>query len=134
MVKALKKAGLDDEEPGGKSSFGDIAEGLKPIILGAIEKVIVAGRNFSARIDSGAENSSICESLVGKFKLGPVVDEANVRSANGSTSRDVILIPIKLKGLDIVERFNVSDRRSMMYPVLIGRNILERGFLVDVTK
>ena len=125
---------MDEEEPGGKGSSEDLAEGLRPIILGAVESVIVAGKDFSARIDSGAENSSICESLVEEFKLGPVVDEANVHSANGSTSRDVILIPVKLKGLDIVERFNVSNRRTMKYPILIGRNILKRGFLIDVTK
>lgn len=134
MAKPLKKAGLDDEEPRGNDSLDDLARGSEQIILGAIEPVVVMGEDFLARIDSGAEKSSICESLVEKFDLGPVVDETNIRSANGRKLRKVIRISIKLAGHKIVEKFNVSDRRHMSYPILIGRNILERGFLIDVRK
>ena len=48
--------------------------------------------------------------------------------------RKVIMISIKLANREIVEKFNISDRRHMSYPILVGRNILKRGFLIDVTK
>ena len=134
MTKPLKRVGLNDEGRGGNSSFGDLAGRLRRRVLGAVELVSVVGEDFFARIDSGAEKSSICISLVEKFNLGPAIEETSIRSTNGKELRKVIMIAIKLADCEIVEKFNVSDRKHMSYPILIGRNILERGFLIDVAR
>jgi len=44
---------------------------------------------------------------------------------------DIILVDLELAGIHTDVKFNVSDRTHMKYPILIGRNLLRKGFLVD---
>ena len=132
MVMSKEEAGLDDDEPGGKflenNGFSD------KIVLGAIEGVLIGSDEIMARVDSGASKSSICESLVSRFGLGPIVGTTEIKSANGVEIRDVIEFPFRVAGKDIVAKFSVANRSNMKYSLLIGRNVLNKGFLVDVAK
>ncbi len=59
-----------------------------------------------------------------------------VRSSNGMTvDRYFIDTEIKLNGKIYPIHISLADRRSMSYPVLLGRKFLRRnGFIVDVSQ
>jgi hypothetical protein len=101
------------------------------VIINSVEPVKIKEKEFYARIDTGATRSSISKEIADLLSLGPVIDSVDVRNAHGKTSRDVILVDVELAGVKTKAKFNLSDRTQMQYPVLIGRNILKRGFLVD---
>jgi hypothetical protein len=106
------------------------------IILGLDEYITIIDKNGNekkvlARIDSGAESSSIDESIYDDLFLGPVVGTKLVKSASGKKRRKVIRIKIELKGKEFKEKFTVADRSDLTYKVLIGHDILTKGFMID---
>lgn len=128
-------------------------------IVGEIEKIGIPAINYitDARIDSGAKTSSITgtnlketKSLAGKKSLtftikvdgknreltAPIIKKIKIKSAV-STNKDnryVVELPIcfgnKLKTIEVT----VANREKMDYQVLIGRNLLIDGYLIDVSK
>lgn len=48
--------------------------------------------------------------------------------------RYVIKTPIRVFEKEILAEFSLSDRSDMRYPVLIGRMLLNRHFIVDVSR
>ena len=108
------------------------------IVIGLAEKIILysgeLNKEIEARIDSGAHVSSIDLKLATELKLGPVTKTKNIRSANGSKIRPVVEIEVKIKDKIIKEEFTLSNREHMNYSVLIGQNILKKGFLIDPSK
>lgn len=87
-----------------------------------------------ARIDSGATKSSIDQELVKTLRWGPVLGEKRIRNANGVTTRKIVDGHISIAGKDVLEHFTIANRSNMKYPILIGRNVLRRGFLIDPNK
>lgn len=109
--------------------------------------------SFPARIDTGAETSSID---VGKFKTferdgekwvsfdldhngtgeklhfeKKIKRRTSIRRINGDEHRVVVNMDIKM-GKDIINAdFTLADREKFTYQVLIGRNILSGRFIVD---
>ena len=104
-------------------------------IIGLVEPVTITqdgkSETIKARIDSCATNSSIDSTLAAKLRLGPVVANKMIKSANGARMRPVVEVTVDLHGKEVKERFTLADRSHMKYPVLIGQNILKRGFLID---
>ena len=106
--------------------------------LGLIEKVKVFGDSVSeviARIDTGAERSSIDSSLLKSLKL-PISDHTKkIRSAAGVNRRPLSEIEVSIVGKKLKGVFTVADRSRMKYPLLIGQNILKEGaFIIDPLK
>ncbi len=64
-----------------------------------------------------------------------VVDEITVRSSNGKLDRRfVIETPLQI-GDDIFEvRLSLTDRSSMQYALLVGRDAIQARFLIDCNK
>ena len=110
----------------------------KKIILGLVEEVYLETKKglkkFSARIDTGASRSSIDKDLVEEFGLGPIIKEMIIRSAEGKSKRPVMKVNIVLSDTKFSEEFTIANRTHMKYPVLIGRDILKHGFLIDPNK
>ena len=108
------------------------------IVIGPVEMVSIKGLNtsgsFEGRVDTGAASSSIDSTIVAELKLGPVLSVKKVRNAHGETLRPVVEAEITLRNKKLRAIFTVADRSRMRYKVLIGRNILKEGFLIDVTK
>ncbi|MAE13411.1 hypothetical protein CMO92_02500 [Candidatus Woesearchaeota archaeon] len=105
-------------------------------IIGLTEKISVLGKNsmqkeLVARIDTGATKSSMDISLASKLKLGPVVQNKLVKSAHGVKLRPMIEVEVVIRKKKIKETFTLADRSHMKYPVLIGQNVLNKGFLID---
>ena len=112
-----------------------------------------------AKIDSGARSSSIhCHDIEVvrvddreflQFRLldpfHPKYNEKlfrfedffvkKVKSSSGhATSRYFIKSRIELFGELIETEFNLSNRESMIFPVLLGRRLLRKRFIIDVSK
>jgi len=131
------------------------------IILGRYEKVSFPELqidSIEAKIDTGAYSSAIhahkiwTEEIEGKtilkFKL---LDPSNaeypsqtfsttefkktrVRSSNGRLEeRYIIKTILHLGGKKRKTNLSLTNRKKMKFPVLIGRKVLQKGFLVDVS-
>ena len=129
-------------------------------IIGRVEKISFPEldiKNVHAKIDTGADLSSIWatgvheENGVLRFKLfgkkSPFYTGKQIefqaphylltRIANSFGHRElryVVKLQLKLGGKIIVGTFTLSDRSKKTYPILIGRKLLNRKFLVDVSK
>lgn len=107
----------------------------KKKIVGLTEPVILAGekkkKKVIAKIDTGADKSSIDMKLAAELKLGPVVKTRLIKSASGSLMRPIIKTNIVFAGKRMSVFFTIADRAHMKYRVLIGKNILKKGFLID---
>ena len=122
------------------------------ITLGRIENVLLlpSGVKLPARIDTG---SALCaldarelkvRNEVAEFKLPdaygglqlrlPVVRWGKIRSANSWQKRAVVEIELCLGPRKMRVEANLVDRSQLKYPVLVGRNALRQGFVVDVSK
>tara|TARA_Y100000310_G_scaffold114385_1_gene112862 strand:+ start:555 stop:932 length:378 start_codon:yes stop_codon:yes gene_type:complete len=104
-------------------------------VLGLHETVIMLGpkkkKEILARIDTGAVTSSIDKPLAVELGLGPIIKYDEVKSATGARERPFIKARVQIKDRKFNFLFNIADRSKMKYKVLIGQNILKRGFLID---
>jgi hypothetical protein len=108
-------------------------------IVGLIEPVTINGNNGSqkklnARIDTGAERSSIDARLAVELNLGPIIKRKLISSAQGRMIRPIMEATIKFARKKIKTEFSIADRSHMRYKVLVGQNILKKGFLIDPLK
>jgi hypothetical protein len=129
-------------------------------IIGRAEKMDIIDHNvinLPVKIDTGADTSSIWASKVekvGKNLHVVLFDEKNpyytgeiivYKPRQYTTTRVAksfgvkeLRYKVKLK-VRILERtinatFSLADRSKKLYPVLIGRSLLNKKFLVDVSK
>lgn len=107
-------------------------------VVGFTAKVTIVGskktKEVMARIDTGATKSSIDAALVKELELGPEIKKIMVKSAHGQGSRGVVYERVIIGNRHLRMQFTVADRIHMKYKVLIGQNILKRGFLIDPSK
>lgn len=107
-------------------------------IIGLTTRIMLFGKKGKkeviARVDTGATKSSIDKELAKELELGPVLKHAKVKSAHGVRYRPVITADIMIAGDMMEAEFTVAEREHMKYRVLIGQNILIKGFLIDPSK
>lgn len=107
------------------------------LVLGSVEEVMIrsdgGARNVFARIDTGAKLSSIDAKMAEEIGLSPI-RIMKIRSSHGRSERPVVKLNVVVGGVEHFSEFTVIDRSHMKYKVLIGRNVLENGFLVDASK
>jgi hypothetical protein len=132
-------------------------------IVGATEVVRVeeAGLDFVARVDTGARSSSLhaveleiedpaprVEDNVGRrihFRVinergesarlsSVIVDIVGVRQALGTELRYAVPLHLTWQGIRRQLRVNLRDRSSIDHKLLVGRDWIGRGFLVDVKR
>lgn len=121
-------------------------------ILGEIDRFYLPEfnlKNIEARIDTGAKTSSIHATnikiinknlvefeVLDKYKFQKKIHKiAIVKSSNGIEEKRVFIkstIKIFDKNYDI--ELSLNDRKNMQFPLLIGRELLEKGFIVDVSQ
>lgn len=115
--------------------------------------------NVPCKIDTGADTSSIhCERIKikeingeeylsfklldkkhplynGKEILTKTFKERKVKSSFGDYEfRYQVILEVKVMEKTYHTSFNLSNRRNMKYPVLLGRRFLKNRFLVDVAQ
>lgn len=130
------------------------------VIVGEVENFYLAGPGliYKARIDSGAETSSIHAQNITRFerdgsnwvrfditvpgteRLVTLEKEISRRvrviqaSADEAERRVVVELQFFIGDHQQVAEFTLSDRTNLTYEVLIGRNILRDVMLIDVGK
>ena len=108
------------------------------LIIGLTENITLLGgkgkKRVIAKIDTGADKSSIDLALAADLQLGPVVKISLIKSASGNRKRPIIRSDIIFAGREMKVQFSIADRSHMKYRVLIGKNILKKGFLIDPSK
>jgi hypothetical protein len=128
------------------------AQAEEKVLLGRIEEALLLpqGLRLPARMDTGAATCSLdardleIKDNTVQFKLPeaygalelrlPVVRWGHVRSATTREKRPVVRLEIRLGPKLLRVEANLTDRSQFKYPLLIGRNALKQGFVVDVSK
>lgn len=130
------------------------------IVIGSVDKIDLPEFgifDIDAKIDTGANRSSIhCSNIEQDKRNG--VDEITfhipldsshgisefhtkdffkkkIRSSSGHVEeRYIIKTTVLLFGKKYVTSFSLSDRSEMVYPILLGRKLLDSRFIVDVSQ
>ncbi len=125
----------------------------KEKIIGSTVQVFISnipnGAAIEAKVDTGADISSIHadewnvnngqvtftnnEISPNEITL-PVLEQQAIKTSNGQVEyRPVVSLNVKVNNVPMSDvMFNLNDRGSMTYSMLVGKNILERGgFLID---
>ena len=134
-------------------------------VLGVIEKVQLAEQHvvLDAKLDTGADMSSLSATDVSMFthdnktfvhftvyipaiqqKIilnAPLIDYARIRVRHEANTtqeyvdRPVISLPVCINKQRVTLPMNLTDRTNLEYPMLIGKDVLERlHILVDVSQ
>ena len=136
---------------------GPAVEKKGGVVIGEIEPVTLvnAGVTMLARIDTGATTSSLDARDISLFerdgkrwvrfvmkdrKTGEETELESrlsrtveiVRHGVENQDRPVVKLKALLGHVELVREFSLTDRSKFTYPILIGRNVLEGEFLVDV--
>ncbi|MDQ3617139.1 MAG: RimK/LysX family protein [Pseudomonadota bacterium] len=127
------------------------------IVLGWREWVTLPALGIDAiraKIDSGARTSALHVDAQWRFTEGgapwigfrltpgdasaaieataPISDEREVTDSGGNTTRRIFLrTSLRLAGIEREIEMNLSDRRGMLFPMLLGRTAMARVFTVD---
>lgn len=109
------------------------------IVLGLVEDVTLFGADgkevtIPARIDTGAQHSSIDQALAAELQLGPILKNKAIRQSHGRSLRPVVEVKTVLCGKKQTGEFTISNRVHMKYKALIGQNLLRQGFIIDPSK
>ena len=127
------------------------------LLIGKYDRLnlpILKLKNLRAKIDTGAKTSSLHCSYIKqidennvefdvldethkkykeKIYTMPIKRIATVRSSNGIVEkRFVISTKVVIFGNTYDTEFTLRNRTKMNYPILLGREFLKQGFLVDV--
>lgn len=110
-------------------------------IVGLVEPVKIIGEKRTietlALLDTGATRSSIDLKIAAKAGLGPIISVLRIKSQTeprGYVRRAIVRGELVLAGIKKEVHFTVADRLGMRLPVLVGRDVLEKDFIVDVEK
>lgn len=143
-----------------KDSKDKLKRNDPPVELGWCELVHLPDlgiENLHAKIDSGAATSALHATDIEPFERdgrgyvrfviptaknlpdhhceAPLYGQRKIRSSNGVLqTRYVIETQMKLGPLQWLGHMTLANRQSMIFPVLIGRRSLKRGFLVNSGK
>jgi hypothetical protein len=78
------------------------------------------------RIATGIRSGQVIEAQA------PISDEREVTDSGGNRSRRIFLrTPLLLAGVEREVEINLTDRRGMLFPMLLGRTALARAFTID---
>jgi len=124
--------------------------GTDLVIIGADENVTLLplGVLLPARIDTGATESSLAvrdltvRFRVAEFRLPAQYDQTlfrarvvkwvKIHSSVGVERRPAVELDFCIGSKHLRTRFNLDAREGLQFPMLIGRNVLQGEFLVDV--
>lgn len=133
--------------------------GSSPLVAGWVERITFPdkGVSFEAKLDTGADTSSVNGRNVERFRRGgvsfvrfdlsddagrgvrveaPVLRRVRIKRAgeDDDTVRAVIQLSVCVGGVVTDGEFTVADRADLKYQVLIGRNVLAGRILVDSSR
>lgn len=147
---ALERLGLDVDYQKIEDMSSDLDDSIpkcypsreimkdKPV-LGLETQVSVCGKKKTneviAKIDTGADRTSVDVKLAAKIGVGDIRDYTTVKTGSGNSSktRPVVSLNIKAKGIKHTIKASVEDRSNMSRDLILGRDILSM-YKIDPTK
>ncbi|WP_261903684.1 ATP-dependent zinc protease family protein [Vibrio fortis] len=122
--------------------------------VGHVELVEVSGMTFPAKLDTGADVSSMNAVNIKRFKkdgqdmvsftyqnnqgdkqdfVKPVIDVMRIKAKKGEevNIRPVVEMEVKLGDLEKKVKVNLQDRSRFEYSMILGKNFLKYGALVS---
>jgi hypothetical protein len=109
-------------------------------VIGIVEEVTVKGskgeKRIKAKIDTGADRTSVDADLAAEVGLGPIHDTIKVKSSLSGQSqrRLVVQAEIIVRGEHHTVSVSIGDRSNMKYDVIVGKDVLrDSKFLIDPT-
>lgn len=111
-------------------------------IVGLVELVTLIGKKGritkKALLDTGATRTSVDIKLAAKAGIGPIISSVKIKNAtsgaNSTFRRPIAEAKIKMKGTVIKTGVNVVDRTGLPYQILVGRDVLHKNFIVDISR
>ncbi len=128
-------------------------------IIGKIEKISILDLelfDLDAKVDTGADSNALhCDEIEiddqdfvhfklldkihpayhGRKIILPLYKIKRVRSSNGKLQlRPSIKVAVTFFGKKYQTAITLTDRSDMKYPMLLGKNFLNKRFLVDVSQ
>ncbi|MFA5180862.1 MAG: RimK/LysX family protein [Syntrophales bacterium] len=121
-------------------------------VVGAVENIILMPRKITlpARIDTGAATTSldarelVIRGNMAEFHLSetwggekmklPVKGWKKIKGSENQQRRPVVELDICIGDRLLRVEVNLMDRSRLQYPLLVGRDVLGKGFIVDVRK
>lgn len=92
---------------------------------------------MKAKVDTGAERTTIDTDLAKAAGFGPVLRRVKIRAAAAERpeERDVVRATVVVAGKAFEVEAAITDRKDMRYPVIVGMDILaSAGFLINPRK
>jgi len=108
--------------------------------IGLIENIIVRGTKkekfVKAKVDTGANRSSIDISVLREIGAPNVIKKVLVRTAQSQETRPLVNLQMRIPGGKLVtSTFTVTSRQKMQYKMLLGRNsLIKLNVLIDPIK
>lgn len=106
----------------------------KEYILSNLEYVEICGEMHLAKIDTGASRSSMDNNLAKRLGLHEIIKERNVRSSHGESIRKIVKTKVKIGNRIIPTSFSLANREELKFDLILGKNFLWRGFLIDTRR
>lgn len=131
------EATLDDSVPACKPPLEDADGDGGDLGYTTRIRISASGRGESAvaKVDTGADRTSIDTELAGRIGAGPLVGTTEVRSGttDAPETRPLVGVDISVNGRWRSLTVSVTDRGDMTYPVLLGRDVL-KDYTVDINQ
>jgi len=128
------------------------AEDKTKTLIGGVEEVVLFPYKVKlpARIDTGASLSSLdvrdltVKRGIAQFRLPErygnilmslhIIRHCYIRSPEARERRPVVEVELCLGSKRMKVVVNLNDRSRMEYPLILGRNVLNQGFIVDSSR
>jgi len=132
--------------------WGEAMAAEDRVEIGLVEDVVLMpwGVKLPARVDTGAAMTSLdarglkVQGGVAEFRLPkeygglklslPVVKWMRFRSSESRDRRPVVEMDLCVGNRLIRTELNLNNRAGVEYPLLLGRNVLQRDFVIDCKK
>ncbi|MBD3171019.1 hypothetical protein GF326_00970 [Candidatus Bathyarchaeota archaeon] len=109
-------------------------------IIGLEEEITIKGllgeKKVKAKIDTGADRTSVDDDIAAEIGLGPIHKIVKVKSSLSGKSKKRLVVDaeIVIKGEHHKIPVSISERDHMSYELIIGKDILKKcKFLIDPT-
>lgn len=108
---------------------------MEKVILGSFEDVTFGKETVLAKIDTGADKTSIDLNLARRLGLmTELLGIKRINSSNGSNYRPIVRARFKVGNRYFNKKVTITKRINLNVPMIIGKDVLVNKFLVDVSK
>lgn len=110
---------------------------MRKITVGLMEPVKVRSKKRTVetlgKFDTGARRTSIDRNLISRIRVKHV-GRTSTSNIHGTTVRPLVNVLLEIKGRKIKIQANVADRSSRKYKILLGRDVIFKNFIIDISK